>query len=57
MDLLSVADETNTHYVCVKDFNRFICTEIKIKNKKHFCRYCLKRFRCEIVLINIKNFV
>ena len=57
MDLLRAADETNTHYVCVKDFNRFICTEIKIKNKKHFCRYCLKRFRSEIVLINIKNFV
>ena len=48
MDLLLVADENNSHYVQIKDFNRFMCN--KTKNNKHFCRYILQCFSSEKVL-------
>ena len=41
IDLLMISDENKSHYVCIKDFNRFMCNKTKSKNKKHFCRYCL----------------
>ena len=39
MDLLLITDENKSHYVYIKDFNRFMCT--KFKTKKNFCKYCL----------------
>ena len=44
MDLLMISDENKSHYVYIKDFNRFMRNKTKCKNKKHFCRYCLQRF-------------
>ena len=41
MDLLLIADENKSHYVYIKDFNRFMCNQTKNRNKKHFCKYCL----------------
>ena len=41
IDLLMISDENKSHYVCIKDFNKFMCNKTKSKNKKHFCRYCL----------------
>ena len=42
MDLLLITDDDKSHYVYIKDFNRFICNKIKHRNRKHFfCRYCL----------------
>ena len=32
-------------------FDRFIFNKIKHKNKKHFCKHCLKRFNNERVLM------
>ena len=29
MDLLFMADENKSHYICIKDFERFICNKIK----------------------------
>ena len=29
MDLLLMADENKSHYICIKDFERFICNKIK----------------------------
>ena len=34
--LLMMADENKSHYVYIKDFNRFICNKTNNKNKKHF---------------------
>ena len=48
MDLLLVIDENKSHYVYIKDFDRFIFYKTKNKNKKYFCKSCL---HC----ISIKN--
>ena len=34
MDLLLISDENNSHYVYIKDFNRFMCNKTKCRNKK-----------------------
>ena len=44
MDLLMVVDQNKSHYVNIKDFNRFMCSKTKNKNKIHFCKYCLQCF-------------
>ena len=36
MDLLLIKDESKSHYVFIKDFNRLMCNKTKIKNKKTF---------------------
>ena len=38
-----------SHYVCIKDFNRFILNKTK-NNKKHFHKNCLHCFSSEKVL-------
>ena len=38
MDLLLIFDKNKSHFVYIKDFNRFIFSRTKNKNKKHFCR-------------------
>ena len=38
MDLLLTTDENMSHYVYIKDFNRFMCNKTKNKNKKYFCK-------------------
>ena len=35
MDLLLITDDNKSHYVYIKDFNRFMCNKAKHKNKKH----------------------
>ena len=37
MDLLLLKNDNNSHYVYVKDFNRFMFHKAKNKNKKWFC--------------------
>ena len=41
MDLLLVIDDAKSHYVYIKDFNRFMFHKMKNKNKNHFCESCL----------------
>ena len=55
MDLLLIFDESKSHYVYIKDFNRFMFSKTKNKNKKYFCEYCLQCFRSENVLIEHKE--
>ena len=38
MDLLLISDKNKSHYVYIKDFNRFMSKKTKNKNKKHFCK-------------------
>ena len=34
MDLLLISGKNKSHYVYIKDFNRFMCNKTKNKNKK-----------------------
>ena len=47
MDLLLISDENKSHYVYIKDFDRFMCNKTKNKNKKYFCKCCLQCFSSE----------
>ena len=51
MDLLPLIDDDKSHYVYIKDFDRFMFHKTKNKNKKWFCRSCLQCFSSESVLI------
>ena len=54
MDLLLLIDD-KSHYVYIKDFDRFMFHKTKNKNKKWFCRSCLQCFSSESVLIKHKE--
>ena len=54
MDLLLLIDD-KSHYVCIKDFYRFMFHKTKNKNKKWFCRNCLQCFSSENVLAKHKE--
>ena len=41
MDLFLVINENKSHYVYMKDFDRFMFHKTKNKNKKYFCKSCL----------------
>ena len=51
IDLLLISNENKSHYVYIKDFNRFMFSKTKNKNKILFCKYCLQCFSIEEVLI------
>ena len=55
MDLLLVIDENKSHYVYVKDSDRFMFYKTKNKNKKYFCKSCLQCFSSKNVLTEHKN--
>ena len=55
MDLLLIFDGNKSHYVYIKDFNRFMFSKTKNKNKKYFCKCCLQCFSSEKVLIEHKE--
>ena len=50
MDLLLVTYENRSHYLYIKDFNRFMFHKTKNKNKKYFCKSCLQCFSNKNVL-------
>ena len=55
MDLLLIVDDDKSHYVYVKNFNRFLLNKTKNKNKKDFCKSCLQCFGSENVLTGCKK--
>ena len=55
MDLLLLIDNQKSHYVYIKDFNRFMFHKTKNKNKKWFCKSYLQCFSSENVLIKHKE--
>ena len=55
MGLLLTTNENKSHYVYIKDFNRFMRNKTNNKNIKHFCRYFLHCFSRERVLIEHKK--
>ena len=57
MDLLLVNDEKKSHNVYIKDFGRFMFHKTKNKNKKYFCKSCLRCFSGKNTLTKQKKFV
>ena len=55
LDLLLLIDDNKSHYVYIKDFDRFMFHKTKNKNKKWFCKSCLQCFSNENVLIKHKK--
>ena len=55
MDLLLIIDENKSHYVYIKDFDRFMFHKTKNKNKKYFCKSCLQCFSSKNVLTEHKE--
>ena len=55
MDLLLLIDKNKSHYVYIKDIDRFMFYKTKNKNKKWFCKSCLQSFSSENVLIKHKE--
>ena len=60
LDLLHITNEdtkeddedSRSHYVYIKDFNRFMYRKTKHRERKHFCKRCLQCFSSERVLNN-----
>ena len=55
IDLLFLNDDDKSHYVYIKDFDRFMFHKTKNKNKKWFCKSCLQCFSNENVLMKHKE--
>ena len=55
IDLLLLIDDDKSHYVYIKDFDRFMLHKTKNKNQKWFCRSCLQCFSSENGLIKHKE--
>ena len=55
IDLLLLNDDDKSHYLCIKDYDRFMFHKTKNKDKRWFCRKCLQCFSRESVLIKHKE--
>ena len=55
MDLLLLINSEKSHYVYIKNFNRFMFHVTKNKNEKWFCKSCLQCFSSENILIKHKE--
>ena len=55
MDLLLILDKDKSHYVYIKDFDRFMFHKTKNKNIKYFCKSCLQCFSSKKVLTEHKE--
>ena len=51
MDLLLISDKFKSHYVHIKDFDRFMLNKTKHKGKKYFCKNCLQCVSSEKILM------
>ena len=55
MDLLIILDKIKSHYLYIKDFNKFMFNKTKNKSKKYFYKYCLQCFSSERILVEHKE--
>ena len=51
MNLLLITKYEKRHYVLIKDFSKFMCSQSKHKERKYFCMYCLQCFKSESILM------
>ena len=55
-DLLLIGEESERHYVLIKDFNTFMYDYTLYRVRKYFCRYCLQALTTsEILKCHIKD--
>ena len=52
MNLLLITENEDKHYVLIKDFNKFMFNQLKHKERKQFCMFCLQCSSSEHVLTN-----
>ena len=55
MDLLLISNNFVSHYVYIKDFDRFMFNKTKHKGRKYFCKSCLQCLSSESVLSEHKK--
>ena len=55
MDLLIISDKIKSHYVYIKDFNKFMFNKTKDQHKNYFCKYCLQCFSSERIQVEHKE--
>ena len=55
MDFLLVIHGDKSHYVYIKDFDRFMFHKTENKNNKYFCKSCLQCFSSKNVLTEHKK--
>ena len=55
MDLLLISDKFRSHYVYIKDFDRYMFNKTKYKGKKYFCKNCLQCFSSKKILSEHKE--
>ena len=55
MDLLLLIDNEKSHYVYIKDCDRFMFHRTKNKSKIWFCKSCFQCFSSEYILIKRKE--
>ena len=55
IDLFLSIDDDKSHYVYIKDFDRFMFHKTKNRNKKWLCKSCLQSFSSENVLTKHKE--
>ena len=55
MDLVLLIYENKSHYLYIKDFDRFMFHKTKNKNKKYFCKRCLQCFSSKNVVTEHKE--
>ena len=55
MDLLLLNDDDKSHYVYIKNFDRFMFHKTRNKKKKWFCKSCLQCFSSENKLAKHKE--
>ena len=55
LNLLLITKGEKKHYVLIKDFNAFMYSQSKHKEKKHFCMSCLQCFSSESNLVKHTN--
>ena len=55
MNLLLISDKFKSHYVYIKDFDRYMFNKTKYNGKKYFCKNCLQCFSSEKILSEHKE--
>ena len=55
IDLLLLIDENKSHYLYIKDFDKYMFHKTKNKSKKYFCKSCLQCFSSKNVLTEYKE--
>ena len=51
VNVLLISNEEKSHYCLIKEFNRWMYSKTKHKDRKHFCMSCLQYFTTKEIVI------